>query len=40
MRLGDQDTFVGKGGGGANDLRPAYIAAIAAPSGNVDHDGM
>ena len=33
MRLGYQDTFVGKGGGGGNDLRPTYIAAIGAPSG-------
>jgi hypothetical protein len=33
MRLGYQDTFVGKGGGGGNDLRPVYIAAIGAPSG-------
>jgi hypothetical protein len=33
MRLGYQDTFVGKGGGGGNDLRSAYIAAINAPSG-------
>ena len=40
MRLGYQDTFVGKGGGGANDLRPAYIAAIAAPSGTYGEDQL
>ncbi len=34
MRLGYQDTFVAKGGGGSNDLRAVYIAAVNAPSGS------
>lgn len=33
MKLGYQDTFVGKGGDGANGLRPCYIAAIGSDSG-------
>ncbi len=33
MRLGYVGTFVSRGGGGDNDLRPAYVAAISAPSG-------
>lgn len=33
MKLGYQQTFTGKGGGGANELKPGYIALLGAPVG-------